>query len=147
TNKFIVPSGTVLPARGYIAFDETQLGFRLKAEGETIFLRNGTNNRVLDAIRYEPQANDISFGRYPNGSPKLTSLQERTPGAPNSGVQRSDIIINEIMYDPVSRNQEDQYLELYNRGTLSIDLSAWKFISGISFTFPSNTIIAPNGYL
>src|SRR5262249_3040438 len=26
TNKFIVPSGTVLPARGYIAFDETQLG-------------------------------------------------------------------------------------------------------------------------
>ena len=51
------------------------------------------------------------------------------------------------MYDPISGNDDDQYVELYNKGTNTISLANWQFTSGISFTFPANASLAPNGYL
>src|SRR5262249_28153708 len=69
------------------------------------------------------------------------------PGAPNSGILVHDIVINEIMYAPISGEAADQYLELYNKGTLPVDLSGWKFTTGINFTFPANTKLAPDSYL
>ena len=49
-----------------------------------------------------------------------------------------DIVINELMYDPISGNDDDQYIELYNKGTNTIDLAGWQFTSGVTFTFPPN---------
>src|SRR5205823_3635055 len=46
-----------------------------------------------------------------------------------------------------SRQDDDQYVELYNKGNSAVNVGAWKFIAGISFTFPSNTIINPDTYL
>ena len=57
-----------------------------------------------------------------------------------------DIVINELMYDPISGNDDDQYIELYNKGTNTINMAGWQFTSGVTFTFP-NVAIAPNGYL
>src|SRR2546425_240883 len=48
---------------------------------------------------------------------------------------------------PISGNGDDEYVELYNKGTNTVNLAKWKFTSGIAFTFPSNTFIAPDGYL
>src|SRR5207245_731255 len=74
-------------------------------------------------------------------------LAAKTPGTNNAPIRISDIVINEIMYSPVSLNDDDQYVELYNRGTNAIDLAGWQFVSGISFTFPSKTVVQPDGYL
>src|SRR5262249_19748992 len=68
TNKFRIPASTSIPARGFLAFDETTLGFRLSAAGETIYLVNALNTRVLDAVRFQGQANGVSSGRYPDGT-------------------------------------------------------------------------------
>ena len=32
------------------------------------------------------------------------------------------MVINELMYDPISGNDDDQYMELYNRGTNPVNL-------------------------
>src|SRR5258706_11742542 len=56
-------------------------------------------------------------------------------------------IINEIMYHPASTNLLEQWVELYNPGTNAIDFTGWKFGNGIQFSFPSNTVVAPGGYL
>src|SRR5260221_1133950 len=56
-------------------------------------------------------------------------------------------IINEIMYHPASTNLLEQWVELYNTGTNAIDFTGWKFGNGIQFSFPSNTVVAPGGYL
>ena len=40
------------------------------------------------------------------------------------------------MYDPISGNDDDQYLELYNKGTNTVSLANWQFTSGVSFMFP-----------
>ncbi|HWN96001.1 MAG TPA: lamin tail domain-containing protein, partial [Methylomirabilota bacterium] len=57
------------------------------------------------------------------------------------------IVINEIMYNPVSDDDNDEFVEIYNRSANPVNLSNWRFNDGIDFTFPTNTIIASNGYI
>lgn len=147
TNKFRIPDGTAVPARGFLAFNATQLGFNLDSGGETIYLVNAATTRVLDAVHFEGQANGVSMGRYPDGAPTFRALAFKTLGTNNSPGLSQPIVINEIMYDPISGLDDDQYVELYNRTTNRVDLSAWKFTAGVSYTFPSNTFINPGAYL
>ena len=51
------------------------------------------------------------------------------------------------MYDPISGNDDDQYIELYNQGTNTVSLANWQFTAGVTFTFPANASIGPNGYV
>ena len=74
-------------------------------------------------------------------------MQSSTPGTNNSPILIGNIVINELMYDPISGNDDDQYIELYNQGTNAIDLAGWQFTSGVTFTFPANSVIGPNGYV
>ncbi len=147
SNTFIIPASTVLPAAGFISFTEAQLGFFISAEGETLFLKNPDQSRILDAVTFEAQANQIALGRVPDGAGDFYPLASQTPGTNNSGILVRDIVINEIMYDPISLDDNDQYVELYNKGTNTIDLSGWQFTSGISFSFPPSTLMAPDSYL
>src|SRR5438067_7586707 len=74
-------------------------------------------------------------------------MATRTPRAANNNILIRDIVINEPIYNPISDDDDDQYIELYNKGTNSMNLGGWQFTAGVNFTFPSNTIIAPAGYL
>lgn len=96
---------------------------------------------------YEDQANGVSSGRFPDGAPGFRELLTKTPGATNTRPVLHDIVINEIMYYPISGHDEDQYVELYNKGTNAVSLSGWKFTAGISYTFPSNAVIPAGGYV
>lgn len=50
------------------------------------------------------------------------------------------------MYHPASENADEEFIEIYNNGTNTVDLTGWRFTDGISFVFP-NTLIAPGEYL
>ncbi|HSH16625.1 MAG TPA: lamin tail domain-containing protein, partial [Verrucomicrobiae bacterium] len=147
TNKFRIPDGTMLGARGFVSFTETELGFALSADGETLYLVNADETRVLAALRFEGQANGISFGRYPDGAPGFQELTAITPGTTNAPVLLRDVVINEIMYNPLSGEADDEYVELHNRGAQTVNVGGWRFVEGISFTFPDNTQIPAQGYL
>jgi len=147
TNKFRIPNGTVLGPRGFVSFNQTTLGFALTGEGEQIFLVNSNQTRVINAIGYEGQENGVSMGRYPDGSPALRRLSAITAGAANAPALVSPIVINEIMYNPISGDGNDEFVELYNRGATAVDLSNWRFVSGIDFTFPPGTVMQPGAYL
>ena len=147
TNKFFIPPGTTIPAGGFIHFTQTQMGFSLNASGETIYFKNATQTRVIDAIRFEAQENGISTGRYPDGAHELYRMSAKTPGATNASIRVSQIVINELMYHPISGNDDDQFIELYNRGTNSVNIGSWRLSGGVSFNFPSNTVIAAGRYL
>ena len=60
-----------------------------------------------------------------------------------------NVVISEIFYHPSSTNLLEQYVELYNRGAAPVDLAGWRFLNGVSFTFPTNAItkLAPGAYL
>lgn len=57
------------------------------------------------------------------------------------------IYFNEIMFHPPGTNRLEQWFELYNPTSKSVGLSGWKITRGVSFTFPTGTVIAANGYL
>lgn len=147
TNKFRIPEGTRLEPQGLVAFDESQLGFALSADGETIFLINSNQTRVIDAIRFAGQALGVSSGRHPDGSLNVQPLKAPTAGTNNAAPWLSEVVINEIMFHPLSGNDADEYVELFNRGTNAVDLSGWRLADGLSFSFPANTAIAAGGCL
>ncbi len=79
TNRFVIPSGTIIPARGFVVFDQNQMGFSLNAAGETIYFKNPGLTRVLDAVQFAAQAKGVSSGRYPDGAASFYPLATRTP--------------------------------------------------------------------
>lgn len=71
-----------------------------------------------------------------------------------AGQATAKVVINEIHYHPANsavlpgENPEDlQFIELYNTGPGTVDLSGWSFSQGISFTFPAGTTLAADAYL
>ena len=147
TNKFVIPPGTLIAPRGFVSFDQSQLGFAPAGSGATIYFIQPDNRRILDAVQFEAQADGVSLGRWPDGASAFYPMNSRTPGTSNSPVLIGDIVINELMYDPITGNDDDQYLELYNQGTNTVNLANWQFTAGITFSFPANTTLATNAYL
>jgi hypothetical protein len=146
-HKFRIPDGTVIPARGFVAFDQNELDFALSSAGETLYLFDPDRTRLLDAIRFGGQENGVSTGRWPDGAPTFRRLGSLTPAAANGGWRQEEIVINEIMYNPISGDDDDEYLELYNRSEDDIDLAGWRLVEGVQFTFPPNTRVPAGGYL
>ena len=68
TNRFVIPTNTVIQPQGLIYFDETRLGFALSAAGETIYFKDPNNTRVIEAVRFGAQENGVSTGRSPDGA-------------------------------------------------------------------------------
>ncbi len=147
TNKYVLPAGSIIPARGSFAVPEDVLGFHLDAENGVIWLRNPANNQVLDVARYGAQMPGVSFGRCPDGLPTWRPLASLTAGATNSEAWLSPIVINEIMYNPASLDDNGQFVELYNRGTTPVDLMGWRFTAGIDFAFTSSLVVPADGYV
>jgi len=147
TNKFVIPPGTRLGPGAFVSYRESQLGFALSAAGEALFLKSPDGTRLLDAIRFEGQDPGVASGRSPDGGPDFRRLRTRTPGEANGAAQIDDVVINEIMYQPISENPDDQYLELHNKGTAPVNLGGWRLEDGIEFSFPDGTLLAPGGYL
>ncbi len=145
--RFRIPDSTIIPPLGRLVYTQTQLGFALAAAGEQIFLFNSNMTRVLDAVAFGGQQNGISCGRYPDGAPRFYELSSRTPGSSNAPPLARQVVINEIMYHPISGSDDDEYIELYNRGTNAVSLAGWQLQEGINFTFPPNAVLPPGGYI
>ena len=73
TNRFVLPNVTI-PARGFVVYNQSELGFSLSAAGETIYLKNPAATKVLDVLRFAGQENGVATGRYPDGAPRSVKL-------------------------------------------------------------------------
>ena len=65
------------------------------------------------------------------------------------GPVKENLVISEVMYHP-DGDPNSEFLELYNSGSETLDLSRVRFEKGIDFTFgltPATTTIGPSGYL
>jgi len=146
---FEIPTGSTLSPNGFISFDSTfwSPNLCLSPTGGVLYLYDSTTNRVVSTVKYETQEIGISIGRSPDGSAGFISLDSISQNSNNSIPYARDIIINEIMYNPIFQGTDLEYVELYNRGTSTVDISGWQFDDGVNFSFPDYTIIPPSGYL
>ena len=162
--KWQIPGTNVIAAGDWVAFDEVTgfhspitNGFGLNKLGETLYLSHlpgTTEDRVADCLRFKAQENEISLGRYPDGSGYWRMLAP-TFAAENS-LPRIDVVIREIMYHPVPTlehpedNVADEYVEIYNPRSETIPLAAesgqWRLTGEVDFMFPSNAVLSPRSY-
>ncbi len=120
--KFKIPDGVVIKAKGYLLFwadeknttlKEIHTNFKLSSKGESVVLFD-PNKDVVSYMRYREQDSDISYGKSP--SQGFVYMQP-TPKAPNLGgllvLKRSDepkFSLKEGFYD------SSQVLEFTNVG-------------------------------
>ena len=66
-------------------------------------------------------------------------------------IQNQGITINEFMANPSGKDEEEEWIEIYNDADEIMDISGWQLDDVASgskpFVFPKNTLIAPKSYV
>ncbi len=146
-NTHIFETSTVLKSGGFLKLTEGQLGFNLDPKGGWLVFWNASRTRVIDLLWYPSMGFAQAWGRVPNGGEAIGLLKTATAGASNAGLQVAAVVINEIMYQPISGDPADEYVELFNPSSETVLLDGWCFTAGIKFEFPANTPLPAGGYL
>ncbi|NQT81868.1 lamin tail domain-containing protein, partial [bacterium] len=144
--KYEIPAMTVLPSGDFVVFYSMMIGISLPAEGGGVYLTSSDGARVLDAFAFDEETMDISRGRYPDGGERWWAMVSPTPNQANEVSVEENVVINEIMYHSPSGKEEEEYVELHNRGSYPVALGGWSFTEGISYIFPK-VMIPAGGYL
>ena len=146
--RFQIPSGILLDAGAHRLFSREELGFGFSSLGEKIFLTAADVSRVIDAVNYGAQAHaGVSYGRYPDGAEGWYFMTTPSPDGPNFVALEDSIVINEIMYHPITKNFSDEYVELYNRGPNTVDLFGWRLSKAVDYLFAEHIVMNPGDYL
>jgi hypothetical protein len=138
-----VPLSGSLPPGGYAS---QNVSFPTSGGEVTLFLISAADT-VLFARVFELPALGNCLQAFPEGSNEWYASTQSTRGAANHPARNTDIVINEIMYDPPSNEPTGEFIEIYNRGAAAVNVSGWQFVSGIDFTIPDGTAIPRDGYL
>ncbi len=85
----------------------------------------GSNTLSVEVHQTSTSSSDVYFGL------ELEAILQGSGGTPPA---------------PFQENPEE-WVELYNRGLSTVDLSGWRFSEGIGFTFPPGTTLAAGQYL
>ena len=80
---------------------------------------------------------------FPGRRNYLYSTNATLNGFPIPAAQPANavILIASWDYNPVSGNQNEQYVELRNTNSYPVDVSNWRLIGGIEFTMRPGTVI------
>lgn len=87
-DKYRITTDMIVPAYGHVLFwcDDTGIGahtnFKLSADGEEVALFS-PEGLLLDSLTFGPQSLDISYARYPDGSPFWKYYPKPTPASAN----------------------------------------------------------------
>jgi hypothetical protein len=104
-------------------------------------------------------ATNVSLGRYYKPSTdnfNFVAMDYNTPDSNNAYPRVGPVVINEIMYNPPTGNQKEEYIELYNITGVPQTLfrfegknEPWRFTDGVDYVFSASppVTIPPNGYL
>jgi hypothetical protein len=148
-NKYIFPSGSsTIAARGFLTVSLPQASLSPALSGGTIYLKNASGTRIIDSIAYAHQSSVVSFGRSPDGA-TWHEISLATMGTPNNAaaLRIRDVVINEIMYNPMSGSNDYEFVEIHNKGTVGYDLSGWRITGGIEYIFEPGATLSAGAYL
>lgn len=150
-DPYVLPAGSVVPARGFLSIDETRSLLALSQAEVRLFLLRSDRTVIAASVFDRPAPPGSGPGwysecRFPDGGPLEWVSATATRGAPNEVQRVTDIVINEIFYHPPDE-RPGEFIELYNKGLSPIDVSGYRFDDGIDFTLPEGTVIGPGAYL
>ena len=112
----------------------------------TLFLAS-PDKIVTDAHAFHLSKHGEFFQAFPDGSGEWFVGTKDTRNTTNAPARVTDVIINEIMYKPPDTQGNGEFVELFNRGKQTVNLTDWVLTGGIDFTFPPGTKLRPGEYL
>ena len=112
----------------------------------TLFLID-SSEQVLDSVSVRSHSSRAHTAAFPNGSKEFYVSATGSRDSSNDPDRQSSIVISELMVEPPSGHRDGEFIELYNKGSASVDLTSWEFDKGIDYTFPSGTTVAAGSYL
>ena len=148
---------------GEITEGSNHANFSLGTTGGTLQLTDGVT--VIDSITFEAMADDTSLARVPDGDGAFVTTDQPTFGTENLAsveivdpVEPGELYINEFMADndatiedPDDTGKFEDWIEIYNPGTESVDLSGIYLTDDVTdptqWQFADGTTIAAGGYL
>jgi hypothetical protein len=152
--KYRIADEVVIPAHGYIAFDESDFNagtpnsaqdFSLSSFGDDVWLlgADAIGFYFADHVDFGATMTGVSLGRVPDADPEADwfPLLDPSIGSPNGAVRRSDLIISEIHYNPVGPDAGREFIELYHNSDRAIDLSEWRINGAVDLVLPSVVIL------
>jgi hypothetical protein len=152
--SFIGPGGFhVFKAKGNDATPDnpSELPFALDSTfGGAALL--GTNGSIADRVDTVSQFRDQSTGRTPDGSAAFADFAVPSPGLPNDPLPGAlqalldSLRITEFIYKPNGGN-DYEFIEMTNTGATPLQLGGVRFTSGVNYTFPEGTALAPGAFL
>ena len=171
-NSYIVlfgggtPSGFTVP----VYTDDGKIGNGLTGKGEEVRLIDD-NGHEIDVVSHSPWPSKQSLVRNPSDGglfvPHKTASTTKALFSPGHThiIPKPDypLFISEILADPpsglagdanrdgVRDTYEDEFIELYNAGSVPISLAGWRLGDSTSlknhFRFPADAVIAPHSYI
>ncbi|MCH8922893.1 MAG: lamin tail domain-containing protein, partial [Planctomycetes bacterium] len=165
--KFQIPPGTTIAGGGFLRLTEdddfgnvlhpgTRTPFAFSELGEQVILSGalpiGTPLGYREDKTFGAAERGVTFGRYvkSTGGSDFVALAFATPDAANAPPLIGPIVIHEIHYQPVDGAAE--FVELKNITSEPVSLfdesrpaNTWRFTDGITFAFPTGTIVPPDG--
>jgi hypothetical protein len=169
--KYRIADGTTIASNDYLVFYQDtdfnnpgdpgcNVPFALSENGEEACLSSHLDpNGYLTGYRqvedFGASQTNVSLGRYYKSSTdnfNFVAMDYNTPDANNAYPKVGPVVINEIMYNPPTGNQNEEYIELHNiTGSLvtlyRYDKSApWKFTDGIDYTFSAGPVVTIQAY-
>lgn len=144
---YAFPAGASIAPHSLVAVDEAALGFAVTGAKDEILLRapSGESSAVIDAVRLPAVPLGGAYGRSPDASSRLAILSSPTPGARNAPRAQSPVVLNEIMYHPLTESRDHEYIELLNTTDQEINLAGWTISGDVDYEFTER--IPANGYL
>ncbi len=169
--KYRIADGTTIGGNDYVVFYQDTdfnnpgdpgclIPFALSENGEEACISSYLDpNGFLTGYRqvedFGASQTNVSLGRYyksSTGNFNFVAMDYNTPDSNNAYPKVGPVVINEIMYNPPTGNQNEEYIELHNiTGALvtlyRYDKSApWKFTDGIDYTFSSGPVVTIQAY-
>jgi len=174
--KYEITGGMIIEPHGHVVLYEDlnfsnpddpgcHVPFALSENGETLYLHSGRDGLLTgysEQEKFDASETGIAFGRYQKSTDtyNFVAMSINTPGNENVYPKVGPVVISEIMYNPASGNQDEEYIELLNISDSVITLAEydnellidvpWRFAddsNGISFDFPLGTTMAPGEHL
>ena len=168
------PTGFTVPV--YTNNEKTthkgKIGNGLTGKGEVIHLIDNIGHEI-DSVSHTPWPKKQALVRNPPDGgafvPHITASTIKAPFSPGSNhiIPKPDyalfIFISEVLADPptgeagdanrdgVRDTYEDEFIEIYNAGSVPISLAGWKLGDSRPlkdhFQFPADAVIAPGSYV
>jgi hypothetical protein len=166
--KYQLPSGTIIPAGGFLVIREAQFNpnpgvfpsFAFKAAGDEAGLyaanKDGDLTGYSDLVHLPASFSLESLGRWKTvGMDRMLPLTSPSWGSSNSAPEVGPLILSEVHYHAVSGTipqPNDEYVELRNLTDQSVFTrdtsffnSAWKLTGDVEFLFPPEAVVPPKG--